>query len=187
MTTHHTEEQEPEAETASVPETSEDDAAQVPIPPPQTQISERLSDAGNGLMEALADIADFASKRLRGQQETTQDRTPAPANIGEEIKGVQACLGQLTFLERAGTSISDDQVETIRASIEQFRRLLVLLNNLDRKFVRETLRVVLGPELFELFLAGQGLQHLLHTPEAWDIIAAQRESARLSRTIGTRR
>lgn len=157
--------------------------------PVSTSLNERelasipCAQSEDTLQAALMDIFAFGAQRLGARGQTRPSTVSLASLIGSEISGLKACLTQVSYLEEVATSIKQDEIEDVRLAVEQLRRVLVALNNLDRSFVRERLRPVLGTELFELFLAGQGLQHLLETPEAWDLIAAQRESAGFKKTL----
>jgi len=160
-----------------------------PEPPPaQTEPSEAVPGPQEDLFQILSQVFSFGAHKFRqAAKSKTKPKEPAipisvAEQIGTEIEGVRQCLDQASYKATDGR-LTPDQVEQIRALIERLRGLLVLTNRLDRQFVRETLKPALGPELFELFLAGQGLEHLLHTPEAWQIVAAQRESANFNRKL----
>ncbi len=159
------------------------------LPPvPDESVQETPIPQTDELFQVLAQVFAFGAHKFRqASQKKTNSAVPTqPVSvsqmIGTEIDGVRSCLHEASY-RPTSERINSDQIEQIRLAIEQLRRLLVLVNRLDRRFVREELKPILGPELFELFLAGQGMEHLLHTPEAWQIIAAQRESATINKKL----
>ena len=120
-------------------------------------------------------MADILEGRSSAREET-QKRDP---NIGEMIAGVQHCLTKASFTRQTGTRVSKEQVENVRQIISDLRAIILFLCSLDEDHVQKDIRPVLGNEIFELFLGIHGLRYLLDTNEAFEIIEAERETARV--------
>ncbi len=138
---------------------------------------------GDDLAERLAHGHELMAGALRGKryiEETAAEITPnAQAQIGELIEDVRHCLTRASFARRPGERLNPEQIETVREAIERLRKVIVFIVSFGDEHIQRDVRPILGPELFELFLGTRGLQLLLDNPEAFDIINAERETARL--------
>lgn len=132
------------------------------------------------LRNDLANLFHEMSARLRVPEKPVPVQTDA-RDVGTTIENVRHCLDQSSWKRRKGVRLSKSEIENLRLAIEKMRAIFVGINELDPEYIRTDLAPVFGPELFELFIAGESLKHFLDTQGAWKFIVASRETAHMLR------
>lgn len=164
----------PKTEKQAPPMVSLLEAVENVVQAPPTQTS------GQSVTDVLADMYAEMSTRLRALPKPAPVHTDA-RDVGATIDNVRHCLDQKSWKQRKGVRLTASEIENVRTAIEQLRAIFVGISELDPDYIRTVLSPVFGPELFELFIAGEGLKHLLETHGAWQVMMSTRETAQLLR------
>lgn len=151
-------------------------SAPAPAPNPIMPSKETYEDVVIDGLEAL--VARL--KTHRTETTTTQQTSPTHKQIGSVIDGVEHCLDPSSWHLRSGERVSEEEVERVRKAIVQLRKVLCVLCELDPEFIRKMITPILSDELAELFVAQVGLEHLLGTKAAWEIVQGTRSMVRVA-------
>ena len=165
----------PKAEQQMTPVVSLLEAVEKVVQTPATETGEQT------LTDKLADMFTEMGVRLRAPSKPAPVQTDA-RDVGATIDCVLHCLDQKSWRQRKGVRLTATEIENVRSAIEQLRAVLVGISELDSDYIRSDLAPVFAPELFELFIAEEGLKHLLETQGAWQVMMSTRKTAQLLRT-----
>lgn len=122
-------------------------------------------------------------KASRTEVTTTHQTTSAYEPIGSMIDGVEHCLDPESWHLRNGERITEEDIERVRKAIVQLRKVLCVLCELDPDLIRKMITPILSDELAELFVSHVGLEHMLGTKAAWEIVQGTRSMVRIASDV----
>ena len=150
----------------------------VPVPPP-VSVHEPIAHP----KESVRDVLIGGLRDLLLRLEATPDEvvaipssttTPIYEPIGSVMNGVEHCLNPNTWHLRKDERVTKEKIEDVRTAIVHLRKVLVAMSELNPDIIRKNITPILGPELAELFVAHEGLHHLMGSQAAWEIVQGTR-------------
>ena len=147
-----------------------------PVATPVVSEPKPITPSKDSFEDVVIDGLEALVARLKARTETvaTPSVTPIYEPIGSVIGGVEHCLDPKTWHLRKDERVTMEQIEDVRTAIVHLRKVLVALSELNPDLIRKTITPILGPELAELFVAHEGLHHLMGSKAAWEIVQGTR-------------